>query len=94
MEIALDRRVQRFKLMSKSTTKADAWNRFVKEGLIDGEESNVSHPFRKLSKLYGLAYIDYLQAAWAANADSLTVAEFCAVNGEIPAGFFAKKVAL
>lgn len=45
-----------------------------------------------MSKAYGLAYIEYLQAAWQANAGCLTEEEFCRVNGGVPKGFFDKKV--
>jgi hypothetical protein len=72
--------------------KVEAWNRFVSEALVENGESNVKRPFGKLTKKYGLAYIEYLQAAWQANADCLTVEGFLAINGGVPRGFFDKKV--
>jgi len=75
--------------MSKAVS---GWNRFVKEGLVIDGESNVVAPFKKMSKRFGLAYIQYLQAAWQANGDCMTAAEFCVINGDVPKGFFDKKV--
>lgn len=71
---------------------ADNWNRFVREGLLFDEETNVKLPFKKMSKKFGLCYINYLKAAWAANDGCLTEESFCTINGGIPKGFFDKKV--
>ena len=76
----------------RGRAKADDWNRFVKEALVLDGELNVSLPFKKLTKKFGLAYIDYLKASWQANDACLTVEEFCAINGNVPKGFFDKKV--
>ena len=70
----------------------DHWARLVSEGLQEDGDSNVRLPFKKMSKKFGLAYIEYLQAAWKANAGCLTEDEFCEINGGVPRGFFDKKV--
>lgn len=72
--------------------KADNWSRFVHDGLVLGENSNVKFPFGKMCKKFGLCFINYTKAAWEANAGCLTEEEFCAINGGIPKGFFDKKV--
>lgn len=72
--------------------KSDNWNRFVREGLLVGEESNVKFTFKKMSKKFGLCYINYVKAAWEANAGCFTEEEFCVINGNVPQGFFDKKV--
>jgi len=64
----------------------------VAEGLVVDGDSNTKYPFKKMSKAYGLAYIEYLQAAWKANADCLSEVEFCEINGGVPKGFFDKTV--
>jgi hypothetical protein len=69
----------------------ETWNRFIREAIVEGSETNVSHPFKTLTKKYGLAYIEYLRAAWSA-ADDMTAEEFCRINGGVPQGFFDKKV--
>jgi len=71
---------------------ANNWSRLVAEGLVTDGDTNTKLPFKKMSKAYGLAYIEYLQAAWQANAGCLTEEEFCRVNGGVPKGFFDKKV--
>lgn len=74
----------------------DEWNRLVQEGLSTEDETNVKLPFKKLTKKYGKAYIAYLRAAWSANLQSedfsLTLEEFCILNGGVPKTFFEKKV--
>jgi len=41
-------------------SKVDNWSRFVREGLLLGEDTNVKHPFQKMCKKFGLCYINYL----------------------------------
>ena len=75
------------------TVKIDDWNRLIREAVDEeSETSNFNLPFKKLTKKYGLAYIEYCKAAWSANDGCLTEAEFCALNGGIPKGFFDRKV--
>jgi len=64
--------------------KADEWSRFVREALVTDGDSNVALPFKKLTKNYGRAYIEYLRAAWTANEGCLTESEFCEINGGVP----------
>ncbi len=73
--------------------KQDGWKRFIDEATCNfGEEkSNVKFSFVVLTKKYGRAYIQYLQATWEA-ADSMGEAEFIAINGDIPYSFFKKVV--
>lgn len=78
--------------MAKQRSETDDWNRFVKEGLTTDGPSNVTGQFKTLTKKYGKAYISYLQAAWAANEGCLTEEEFCELNGDVPKGFFDKRV--
>ena len=72
--------------------RSDNWNRFVRVGLVIGEDVNVKLPFKKMSKKFGLCYINYVKAAWEANEGCLTEEEFCSINGNVPKGFFDKKV--
>jgi hypothetical protein len=44
------------------------WNRFVREAFNwESEDPHLKLSFKKLTRNYGLAYIEYCKAAWAAN---------------------------
>lgn len=74
----------------------DDYNRFVNEVFkadLNREDSAVNGlTFDKLSKKYGSAYLDCVYAAYSCLGDSMTDEEFCKYWGNIPKGFFEKKI--
>jgi hypothetical protein len=59
----------------------------------DGEKSGVNGlTFDKLSKLYGTAYLQCVYDAYSCNGGCMTDEEFCQYWGNIPKGFFDKKI--
>ncbi len=70
--------------------KEDGWNRFIEKGLKIGDEnSNVQHEFSRMTKEFGISYLEYLKAAYEVK-DEMTDEEFCKLNGGIPFAFLAK----
>ncbi len=56
----------------------EEWNRLM--GVMDNEgTTNFKIPFKKLTKEYGRAYIEYLRCAWAVK-DGLSIEGFCRLN--------------
>ena len=58
---------------------------------FDSDDANFRVAFKKLTKKYGREFIAYSKAAWEAN-DGLSEEEFCRLNGNMPKGFFDRKV--
>ena len=76
----------------KFNCSTEEWNRFVEEGMpkdFDDIGSNVIYDFDKMTKKFGIAYLSYLEAAYAAK-DTMTDEEFCKINGNIPIKFLDK----
>ena len=71
------------------------WNRFVREGLHDPDQSengmNTVHDFVKMTKVFGRPYLEYLAASYACK-DTLTDLEWANLNGKVPASFIESKV--
>jgi hypothetical protein len=76
--------------------EAKEWNRLLTEAMHDEFDknscSNFRYDFGTLTKKYGRAYIKYCQCAWEASGGEMGEEEFCQINGNIPYGFFAKKI--
>jgi hypothetical protein len=71
------------------------WKRLMDEVVrpSDGEVSGVNKlSFEKLSKTYGTAYLQYVYSAYSGNGGCMTDEEFCQYYGNIPKGFFDKKI--
>lgn len=64
----------------------DEWNKFVRNGLIENQETNLTNDFPKSSKRFGLAFLSYLEAAYLAK-DEMSDEEFCKINGDVPTKF-------
>lgn len=81
-------------MKKKKEIKPENWTRFLKEAMLEefDEDSNTNFkiPFKDLTKKFGSQYIAYVKAAWEANDGVLTEDEFCAINGDMPKGFFNK----
>lgn len=76
-----------------SNSDIEGWNRFVTEGLVpDNDEQVTRWDFTKMTKRFGKAYIEYLQAAYQALEGSMSDSEFCKYNGNVPQPFFLNKV--
>lgn len=67
------------------------WTRLLDKGLNFEGTTNTNYPFPRMSKDFGLEFIEYLRAAYLAK-DELTDEEFCKINGDVPRGFLEKKV--
>lgn len=70
----------------------EEWHNFVKNWVSYDDKSNVKSEFSKLSKSGGIAYMEYLQTAWVVCKDSMTEADFCNINGNVPRKFFETKI--
>lgn len=73
------------------------WQRFVKEGLAnnwDDNQSNVCYDFTKMSKMFGLSYIYWLEIQYRCFVEGgyaeSSFEEMCKWNGNVPAKFFDK----
>lgn len=75
--------------MVRPTVKQE--NEFTKTFLVFDGESNVKGDFATISKKSGVAYFEYLRAAWACS-DGMSEEEFCRINGGVPAKIFNEKV--
>ena len=75
-----------------NVSQFENWNRLLGEGL-DFSDSNLNtkFDFGKMSKKFGLAYIDYLQVAYQAK-DEMSDENFCLINGSVPLVFLNKKI--
>jgi hypothetical protein len=69
----------------------ELWRQLVTEGLTYNSETNTTRPFGLMSKRFGRAWIDYIQAAWEAR-DELSDEEFCRLNGDVPLTFIEKNL--
>lgn len=67
------------------------WNRLLDKGLCYNGETNINYEFSKMTKLFGLAYIEYLKAAYKAK-EILSDEDFCRLNGSIPIKFLENKI--
>lgn len=76
--------------------EAKEWNRLLTEAMHEEFDenaySNFKYDFGTLTKKFGGAYIKYCQFAWEASGGMIDDEEFCRINGNIPYGFFAKKI--
>jgi hypothetical protein len=63
----------------------------LKEGLSYDGQTNVVHPFETMSRKFGRAFIDYLEAAWLAR-DDLSEEEFCRLNGGVTPAFIERRL--
>jgi hypothetical protein len=82
----------KFKIDFNKDRDIKGWNRFVREGMPEDFEdinSNVKYDFTKMSKMFGIYYLAYLEAAYYAK-DSLTIEEFCKYNGNVPIDFLKR----
>jgi hypothetical protein len=75
------------------------YSRFVREGLTTWTEEtpvNVRYPFARMSKLFGLSYIYWLEIQYRCLMDSSRANdpqafdEICRWNGGVPASFFSR----
>lgn len=66
------------------------WNRFVKDGIVINKEKNTKYDFKKMCKIFGKEYIEYLRASWETNC--LPEKEFLIINGNVPQDFFNKYI--
>jgi len=72
--------------------KGSAQSNFINAMDFDSADSNFIHDFGTMTKQFGQAYMEYCRAAWAVNDNIMTEEEFCKINGNIPMGFFNKKI--
>lgn len=68
------------------------YSRFINE--VTGNEDSGTNglTFDKLSKKYGSAYLQCVYSAYSCLGGSMTDEEFCQYWGDIPKGFFDKKI--
>jgi hypothetical protein len=74
---------------------AKDWHRFLHEGMTnwtESNESNVKYDFSKMTKLFGLSYIYYLECEYLMYkvGGGFTFEELCLWNGRVPERFFLK----
>lgn len=80
---------------TKNPTNKD-YSRFIKDGLInydDNSKSNVKYDFKKMSKIFGLSYIFWLEIQYFLDLNDglgITFREMCEINGNVPVEFFNK----
>lgn len=73
----------------------DECNRLNRDGLLYNEDMNVRYPFQKMCRLFGRAYIEYLQCSHAVTvrlSGCCTEEEWARINGGVPASFIEKVV--
>lgn len=84
--------------MKTKEPKSEDWARFVREGLktwTDESPSNVAYVFTKMTKLFGLCYIywlelQYLSCVIESYDQGAALDEVCQFNGDVPKAFFDK----
>jgi hypothetical protein len=81
------------KITTKEPSTTD-YQRFVRDGLgtwTDENPSNVVHDFQKMTKLFGLPYILWLEIQYRILQDGYgNMDELCRWNGNVPSSFFKK----
>ena len=77
-----------------SNQKADArqWTNFIRDFVSLEDGSNMTQDFGKITQKAGVAYFEYLRAAWVCNDGQRTEEEFCKINGNVPIKFFHKNI--
>lgn len=82
-------------IKSKLPSEED-WARFVKDGLSMNQDTNVRYDFNKMTKLFGISYIYWLNAQFIMHRyNSLSLEELSMVEGGVPMRFwdrFRKKL--
>lgn len=72
--------------------KGPAWNNMIEAMDMESDERNFKYDFKTMTKKYGQAYMEFCRAAWAASDGAFTPEEFCKMNGDMPMGFFEKRI--
>lgn len=72
--------------------KYEAWTNFMETFDYESDVSQFKYDFQCMTKNFGVAYMEYCKAAWSVNHGVMTEEEFMRFNGNMPKGFFDKKI--
>lgn len=70
-----------------------AWEKFVTDAFdTESDDHNFKYDFKTISKKYGRQYMEFCRAAWTTCSDIMSPEKFCAMNANMPIGFFKAKI--